>query len=124
MVGQHQGLNGHEFEQTLGDGEDRGAWPAAVHGLAELDKLRGRTRTAKKLHPSAVLISPHSPPDSLGLSAQASAYNAGDPGVIPGSGRSPGEGNGTHSSALAWKTPWTEEPGGLQSMGSRGVGHD
>ena len=29
-----------------------------------------------------------------------------------------------HSSTLAWKFPWTEEPGGLQSMGSRRVGHD
>ena len=29
-----------------------------------------------------------------------------------------------HSSTLAWKLPWTEEPSGLQSMGSRGVGHD
>ena len=29
-----------------------------------------------------------------------------------------------HSSSLAWKTPWTEEPGGLQSMGSLRVGHD
>ena len=30
----------------------------------------------------------------------------------------------THSSTLAWKIPWMEEPGGLQSMGSRRVGHD
>ena len=30
----------------------------------------------------------------------------------------------THSSILAWRTPWTEEPGGLQSMGSKRVGHD
>ena len=30
----------------------------------------------------------------------------------------------THSSILAWKTPWTEEPGGLQSMGSQRVGHE
>ena len=30
----------------------------------------------------------------------------------------------THSSILAWKIPWTEEPGGLQSMGSQLVGHD
>ena len=30
----------------------------------------------------------------------------------------------THSNILAWKTPWTEEPGRLQSMGSQGVGHD
>ena len=29
-----------------------------------------------------------------------------------------------HSSTLAWKIPWTEEPGGLQYMGSRRVGHD
>ena len=30
----------------------------------------------------------------------------------------------THSSVLAWKISWTEEPGGLQSMGSQRVGHD
>ena len=30
----------------------------------------------------------------------------------------------THSSILAWRIPWTEEPGGLQSMGSKRVGHD
>ena len=30
----------------------------------------------------------------------------------------------THSSILAWRTPWTEEPGGLQSRGSQGVRHD
>ena len=54
-----------------------------------------------------------------------SARNAGDPGSIPGSGRSPGEGNGNPlSSTLAWKIPWTEKPGGLQSMGSQRVRHD
>ena len=30
----------------------------------------------------------------------------------------------THSNILAWEIPWTEEPGGLQSMGSQSVGHD
>ena len=30
----------------------------------------------------------------------------------------------THSSILGWRTPWTEKPGGLQSMGSQRVGHD
>ena len=34
------------------------------------------------------------------------------------------EGTATHSSILAWRIPWTEEPGGLQSMGSHRVGHD
>ena len=34
------------------------------------------------------------------------------------------KGRATHSSILAWKIPWTEKPGGLQSMGSQRVGHD
>ena len=34
------------------------------------------------------------------------------------------KGTATHSSILAWRTPWTVEPGGLQSMWSRRVGHD
>ena len=34
------------------------------------------------------------------------------------------EGSATHFSILAWIIPWTEEPGGLQSMGSQRVGHD
>ena len=34
------------------------------------------------------------------------------------------EGMATHSSILAWRSPWTEEPGGLQSMGSQRVGHN
>ena len=42
-----------------------------------------------------------------------------DVGSTPGSGRSPGEGMATHSSILACKIPWTEEPGRLQSMGSQ-----
>ena len=34
------------------------------------------------------------------------------------------KGMATHSSNFAWRVPWTEEPGGLQSMGSDGVRHD
>ena len=125
-----------------------------------------------------------------GSDGRASVYNAGDPSLIPGLGRSPGEGNGnplqyyclenpmdrgawlatvhgvaqsrtrlshftfiffhmgiclqcretqvqslswedplekgmaTHSSILAWRIPWTEEPGGLQSMGLQRVRRD
>ena len=55
---------------------------------------------------------------------KASAYNEGDPGLIFGSGRSPGEGNGNRFQTLAWKIPWTKEPGRLQSMGSQRVRHD
>ena len=43
--------------------------------------------------------------------------NAGDVGLIPGSGRSPGEGNGNSLQCSAWEIPWTEEPGRLQSLG-------
>ena len=50
--------------------------------------------------------------------------NAGDLGSIPMPGRSPGEGMAMHSSILAWEIPWTEEPGGLQSMGLQGVVYD
>ena len=53
--------------------------------------------------------------------------NAGevrDVGSIPGLRRSFGGGNGNPLSILAWKIPWTEEPGGLQSIGSQRVGHD
>ena len=51
-----------------------------------------------------------------GSDGKASVYNVGDLGSIPGWG--------THSSILAWKIPWTEEPGRLQSMGLQRVGHD
>ena len=44
--------------------------------------------------------------------------NARDEGLIPGLGRSPGgeEGTATHSNILAWRSPWTEEPGGLRGQ--------
>ena len=82
-----------------------------------------------------------------GSAGKESACNVGDLGSMSGLGRSLGEGKGyplqysglenskdcivhaekamaPHSSTLAWKIPWMEEPGGLQSMGSLRVGHD
>ena len=59
-----------------------------------------------------------------GSKVKASACKAGDPGSIPGSGRSPGEGNGNPLSILAWRIPWMEETGRLQSMGLQRVRHD
>ena len=55
---------------------------------------------------------------------KASACNVGDLGSIPGLGRSPGGGNGNHSSTLAWKIPWAKESGRLQSMRWQRVRHD
>ena len=65
-------------------------------------------------------------------------YSSGFPFLSPGDFQNPGEtqvqslgqedpleeGMATHSSILAWRIPWTEEPGGLQPMGSQRVGHD
>ena len=57
-----------------------------------------------------------------GSDDKASAYNAGDLGSILGSGGTLEKVMATHSSILAWKIPWPEEPGRLQSMGSQTVG--
>ena len=59
-----------------------------------------------------------------GSDGKASAYNAGDLGSIPGSSIPLEKEMATHSSIIAWKIPWMEEPGRLQSMGSQRVGHD
>ena len=59
-----------------------------------------------------------------GSEGKQSACNAGGLGSIPGLGRSSGEGRATHSSILAWRSPWTEEPGRLQSLGSQRVRHN
>ena len=58
-----------------------------------------------------------------GSDSQVSACNAGYPGLIPGSGRVCPLEKATHSSTLAWKIPWMEEPGRLWSMGLQKVGN-
>jgi len=66
-----------------------------------------------------------------GSDGKVSVYNAGDPLVLlPNLVQSLGwedpleKEMAIHSSTIAWKIPWTEEPGRLQSMGSQRVGHD
>ena len=85
---------------------DRGAWQATT-----LDTSKSWTR----LRDYALnrLSSKKNPP--------ANAGDTGDVDWISGSGRSPGGGNGNHSSILTWIFSWTEEPGGLQSTGSQRV---
>ena len=58
------------------------------------------------------------------LSANAKAGDSGNAGSIPGSGSSPGVGNGNLLQYSCLKIPWTEELGGLQSMGSQRVGYN
>ena len=56
-----------------------------------------------------------------GASDSKKSCSAENLGLTPGLGRSPRgqHGTATHSSVLAWRIPWTEEPGGLQSMGHK-----
>ena len=61
---------------------------------------------------------------SGGSEVKVSASNAGDPGSIPGREDPLEKEMAAHSSILAWRIPWMEEPGRLQSTGSRRVGHD
>ena len=56
--------------------------------------------------------------------SKESVCSAGDLGLIPESERPLEKEMANHSSILAWKIPWTEEPSGLQSMGSQRVGHE
>ena len=66
----------------------------------------------------------YAPEGSLGGSdGKVFACNAGDPGLIPGSVRSPGEGNGNPLQYSCLENSM-DEPGRLQSMGSQGIGHD
>ena len=64
------------------------------------------------------------PNSSVVKNPPANVRDTADAGSIPGSGRSPGGGNGNHSSILAWRIPWTEEPGRVQSIEWKRVEHD
>ena len=66
-------------------------------------------------------ILPGFPGSSVG---KKSTCSAGDPSLIPGWEDPLEEEMATHSSILAWKIPWTEEPRGLQPMGSKRVRHN
>ena len=59
-----------------------------------------------------------------GSDGKSFGYSEGDLGLIPGLGRSSGEGNVNPLQYSCWRMPWTEEPGWLQSMGSQKVGHN
>ena len=66
----------------------------------------------------------HSWSSQVALVVKTLSASARDTGLILGLGRPLEEGMATHSSILAGRIPWAEEPGGLQFMGLQGVGHD
>ena len=83
--------------------------------LSAILETRASECHLRKTMASQVLVVVKNPP--------ANAGNVRDAGLIPGLGRSQEEGKATHSNILAWRIPWTEESGRLQSMGRR-VGQD
>ena len=96
--------------------------------LVSLNALRTGRQQWVQLRDSEEAILWYVPKALLGFpggsDGKAPACNAGDLGSIPGSGKSPGEGDGNPLQYLAWKIPWTEKHGRLQSMGLQRVGHD
>ena len=94
---------------------DREAWSAVIHGVAK-SRTQLSNWTDDDLEASQVALVVKNPPVNAG--------DVRDVGLIPGLGRSLDQEMATHSSILAWRIPWTEEPGRLQSMGSQKVRHD
>ena len=97
------------FEMVLNALHNAYSWNFADHGVSQK------------------LTVPHVGGLSGGAVVKNPPANAGDirhVGLIPGLGRSPAGGHAVHSSILAWRIPWTEEPDGLESMGSHRVGHN
>ena len=77
------------------------------------------TSDATKINLGLLFLSALNSNAQLADLPKESTCSVGDLGSIPGLGRSPEEGMATHSSILAWRVPWTEEPGGLQSWGPK-----
>ena len=86
------------------------------HGATEFDEVSGNVLKRELIW--TFLLFPG------GSEVKASACNEGDLGSIPGLGRPLEKEMATHSSILAWRIPWTEEPGRLRSTGWQRVGHD
>ena len=86
---------------------DRGAWQATVYWVARVGHDLVTKHTSQR--------------GGASLAAQTvkNLMLCGRAGFNPWVWKIPGEENGTHSSILAWRIPWTEEPGGLQSWGHK-----
>ena len=113
MVGWHHRLNGHGFGWTLGVDDGQGGLACCYSwGHTESETTERLNRT------ECLLCFPG------GSDSKKYTCSARDLGSIPGLGRSPGEGMATHSSMVAWRIPWTEELGRLQSRVALRVRHE
>ena len=97
-------------------------WVSGVRGAREtIPKFLRLPIWVPKIKPLSVL----SFCQNCSSDCKESACNTGDLGSIPGSGEDPLEKEtATHSSVLAWRIPWIEDFGRLQSVGSQRIGHD
>ena len=92
---------------------DRGAWWATAHGVAESQTRLKQLSTYVYIWSSLVIQMVKNPPAMWETWVQSL-----------GQEDSLEEGMATHYSILAWRIPWTEEPGGLRSVGSQRVEHN
>ena len=112
IAGWHHRCNGHELGQTSEDDEGQGGLVRCCPWGCKNSDTTGRLNNTE-CHMDF----------SGGSVVKNPPANAGDAGSIPGEDPLE-EDMATHSSVLAWRILWTEEPGRLQSMQSRRVGHD
>ena len=105
MAGWHHGLNGHEFEQApgVGDGQESLVY-CSPRNRKELDVTEQLNRTE---HVSG------------GSVVKNTSANSGDMSFITGSRSFPGGRNGNPLQYSCWEVPGTEEPSGLQTIGSQ-----
>ena len=107
-----QQINKNFFKERVG-GENRWKW-----GVCDRERQRERRREGRREHV-------YSPFRSLVAQMGKNLPAVQETRVQSLGWEDPLEkGMATHSSIFAWEIPWTEEPGGLQYMGSRRVGHD
>ena len=111
--------NGNPLQRScLENPRDGGAWWAAVYGVKQSQTRLKQLSSSSSSSSMPMLGFPGS------SDGKEPACNAGDVGSMPRLKDPLEEGMATYSRILAGRIPWTEESGGLQSMGSQRVGHD
>ena len=124
--------NGGPLQSCLENPRDEGAWRAAVYGVAQSWTRLKRLSSSSSSSTLLVRLTIRIICSIVGFLGGASGKEPScqcrrckRPGFNPWVGRIPlKEGMIAHSSILAWRIPWTEEPGGLQSIGLQRVRHN
>ena len=115
--------NGNPLQYScLGNTMDRGVWQGTVHGISKESDMIERSTTSSAVACICKLFESHSPQHVLASSLVAAmwetrVWSLGEEDPLE-------KETATHSSILVWEIQWTEESGGLQSMGLQRVGHN